>query len=69
MSNGPGKYDSVLTEARARTNAAGAVLIIMGGNQGDGFAVQVAPDYLFKLPTMLRYMADQIDADLERHKA
>jgi hypothetical protein len=66
---GPGKYDDVLTEAREKTKADGAVLIVMGGDKGDGFAVQVPIEKLFGLPDVLEYMAKQIRADLDRYKA
>lgn len=69
MSHGPGIYDSLCTETRMKTNAAGVVLIVMEGDKGSGFSVQVPPDKLFGLPEVLEYMARQIRADLEQYKA
>lgn len=67
--HGPGKYDGLLTEAREKAGATSAVLIIMDGDKGGGFAVQVAPERLFGLPEVLEEMAKQVRADLERYKA
>lgn len=66
---GPGKYDDACTQARESTGAAGAVLIVLDGDHGYGFSVQVTPEALFRLPEMLEYMAKQIRADLEQYKA
>jgi hypothetical protein len=63
MSTGPGIYNFLCTEVRERTQAAGVILIVVDGNRGSGFSVQViAPELNLKLPAMLRLMADQIEA-------
>jgi methylmalonyl-CoA mutase cobalamin-binding subunit len=61
----PGKYDTLCTEVREKAHAVGAVVIILGGNRGHGFSVQVPPDALFSLPDMLETMAREIRKDLK----
>jgi hypothetical protein len=64
MPVGPGKYDAECTKALLDTNAACTVLIVLGGNRGNGFSVTsrvpVTDDSL-GLARMLREMADQVD--------
>lgn len=64
--NGPGKYDDVCTLVREKTNALGAVVMIFGGDKGEGFEVQLPWEELQKLPKILRFMADQIEAQQGR---
>jgi hypothetical protein len=64
MTAGAGKYDAVTTKVREETQAEGIILVIFGGNKGDGFSVQATSDILLDLPKMLRSIADQIAADL-----
>jgi hypothetical protein len=61
---GPGKYDQLCEQARLKSKARGAMLIIIEGNQGEGFSVQAPIDILFKVPAILRLMADQIERDI-----
>jgi hypothetical protein len=61
MPVGPGKYDPVLTQIREQTRARGAFLLILDGDQGDGFAVQMPLKETLALPSLLRAMADQIE--------
>lgn len=63
---GPGKYDDVATKVRESTGAHGVILIIVGGNEGEGFCVQATLEVTLMLPVMLRTVADQIEADLRR---
>jgi hypothetical protein len=65
MTIGPGKYDDVATLVRERTNAAGVILIVIGGYLGQGFAIQATPEVTLNLPEMLRDMANQIEADFK----
>ncbi len=67
MPLGPGKYDAECTVARESTHAAGTLLIIIGGDRGDGFAAQVQPEVLLVLPEMLESVAAQIRGS--RHRA
>lgn len=62
--NGPGKYDHVATDARKAAKAAGIGLIVIGGEHGDGFSVQMPPELLLVLPELLRTMATDIDRQL-----
>ena len=61
----PGKYDDLCTEAREKANAKGAVLIILDGNKGKGFSVQLPFDDLLRLPELLEIMAKEIRRDLK----
>ena len=62
--HGPGKYDDVCTHAREETKADGVVLMILNGEHGDGFSVQLPPLVLLNLPNILRMMADQIQEEI-----
>lgn len=64
QTNGPGKYDPECTELRERLKARGVVLIVEGGVKGDGFEVQLGAHALAVFPSVLRDMADQIEAQL-----
>jgi hypothetical protein len=48
------------------TNAAGVVLIVIDGDKGQGFSVQATLAVTMALPTILRTVADQLDADIEK---
>ncbi len=60
---GPGKYDEVCTQVREDTNALGVVLLIFGGCKGNGFSCQAPFEFTATIPSLLRQMADQIEAD------
>lgn len=63
---GAGKYDEVATLARQLAQAEGVLVAVINGNKGSGFSVQsIEPDIVEKLPTMLRAMADCIEADAQ----
>jgi len=61
----PGKYDDICTMARNCAKAQGAVLIIIGGDKGTGFSVQLPLSHLLSLPAMLETMAKEIRLDLQ----
>ena len=63
MTIGPGKYDAEATMVREATNAQGVVVIVVGGDRGEGFSCQASLPITLGLPAMLRSMADQIEAD------
>jgi hypothetical protein len=65
MALGPGKYDEEATMVQQRTNAAGVIVIVIGGDKGEGFAIQATLGVTLSLPKMLRIIADQIEADIE----
>lgn len=58
--NGPGKYDALCTHVRKKANADGAIVIVIGGDRGPGFSVQVDAPTLLVLPELLEHMAAQI---------
>lgn len=64
MALGPGKYDDLCTAPRLAAKARGAVLLmVIGGERGDGFSVLQAIDYdlTADLPALLRSIARQIE--------
>jgi hypothetical protein len=67
---GGGKYDPELREAQASTRAGVVVLIVVGGDRGDGFALAVdqqwvkAGDALSQVPGILRAIADSVEEKL-----
>jgi hypothetical protein len=68
MALGPGKYDDLATAARVAAAARGVILVVFGGLRGSGFSVQADGPTTLQLPSLLRDMADQIEADLKRGK-
>jgi hypothetical protein len=62
---GPGKYDDETTRVRQATQAEAVVLIVIGGNKGEGFAVQAPLRVTLALPEMLRDIADKMEADIK----
>lgn len=62
MAYGPGKYDDLATELRAKAQAVGVIVLIFEGNQGDGFAAQLPLELTMLIPTILREMATEIEA-------
>jgi hypothetical protein len=63
MSLGPGKYDQLCTQAREQAKAVGALLIVFGGERGDGFSMQATAAITVSLPAILRMVADDIERD------
>ncbi len=64
--NGPGKYDDLCSYVMDQTQANLAVVLVYGGNRGEGFSVQTTDLHILKtLPDMLETMAQQIR---EMHK-
>ena len=61
---GPGKYDDECTAAQKATNAAGVILIVVGGDKGHSFSIQATLEVTRALPDMLRDIANQIEIDL-----
>lgn len=64
---GPGKYDKECRAVRTVTLADGVILIVFRGHSGDGFSAQLPADELARIPTLLRTVADQIEADNRSH--
>lgn len=63
MALGPGKYDDLCTAARVAAKAPCAVLLmVIGGERGDGFSLQAIDyDLTADLPALLRSIARQIE--------
>lgn len=62
MSFGPGKYDKETTLVQKLTGGS-VIVIVVGGDRGEGFSVQATADVLWTLPDMLREIAKQMEAD------
>ena len=63
---GAGKYDELCTQARLGAKAKGAILIVLGGEHGNGFSGQFEAGVCVNLPSILREVAGQIEADLAK---
>jgi hypothetical protein len=59
---GPGKYDDLCTLLRAKAEATAAIVVIIGGNKGQGFSCQAPLEVTLALPKLLRAIADEIEA-------
>jgi hypothetical protein len=69
MPTGPGSYDGEATWVQQRTQAHGVLLMILGGNKGNGFSlasydIQATLEITLSLPKLLREMANQIETDI-----
>jgi hypothetical protein len=61
MFNGPGVYDALCTQVQRKANASVAIVMICGGNKGNGFSVALTdPDYIMNLPELLQDLTDSI---------
>jgi hypothetical protein len=69
MALGPGKYDDLCTHVRETAKAEGALVIVVNGSNGSGFSCQAGLVTTAKLPTMLRIIADQIEADISNRRS
>jgi hypothetical protein len=65
MTIGVGKYDEEAGMVLQRTNARAVILIVIGGNRGEGFSVQAYEDIAPVLPKLLRHTADEIEKDMQ----
>jgi len=68
MPIGPGAYDDICTEVRERTKAGAVILIVVGGDRGEGCSMQAPLIFSLKLPIILRELANNIEADLKKGK-
>lgn len=66
MAIGPGKYDDYATTVRLGARAQGVILLVLGGDKGSGFSVQADGPTTLQLPSLLRNIADQIEADFRK---
>lgn len=60
---GPGKYDDLCTYVREQSGAVAALVIVFGGNRGEGFSVQAPLSVQAMVPQMLRELAAAIEGD------
>ncbi len=60
----PGKYHDECMHVHATTNSKATVLIVLGGDRGDGFAVHAPRLLQLGMPKMLRVLADSIESAL-----
>jgi methylmalonyl-CoA mutase cobalamin-binding subunit len=65
MATGPGRYDDLCTYVREQAEAKGAILIIIGGNKGEGFECQLDNLTMARMPELLEGIAAQIRKDME----
>lgn len=59
----PGKYNDLCTHVRKASHAAGAIVIVVGGDKGEGFSVQGDLTFMMAIPKMLRRVADEVEND------
>lgn len=60
---GPGKYDHLCTYVRKESGGDGAIIIVLNGENGNGFSCQATPETTKLLPAILRDLAGQIEGD------
>ncbi len=62
MTIGRGKYDEIAREIAIRTGASGIVLVVAGGNRGDGLSVigETIDLLIDVLPDMMERAADEL---------
>lgn len=60
MPMGPGKYDDITTLAREKTKAACVVVLIIGGERGDGFDMQIDAARIRSLPGLTKVIVDSL---------
>lgn len=65
MALGPGKYDELCTYVRLQASAAGAIVIVFGGDKGTGFSMQAEPALTLTVPAILERVAREIRESLE----
>jgi hypothetical protein len=66
MPVGAGKYDDLCTYVREKAEAQGAIVVILNGNKGQGFAMQADLPSTLRLADMLEFMAKEIRASLKQ---
>jgi hypothetical protein len=66
MTLGPGRYDDLCTYVREQAgviNEGGVIVIVLGGERGDGFSCQADAPTTLTLPHILQRIADEIRDD------
>ena len=59
---GAGKYDELATMVREKSHARSVIIIVMGGDKGDGFACQTDMETFLALPGPLATCRNQLRA-------
>ena len=57
---GPSKYDGICTMVRHMAGAEGVIVIIVNGDKGSGFSVQLNPLMSLAIPEILERIAKEI---------
>jgi hypothetical protein len=60
---GPGQYDKLCSLVRSRARATGAIVIVFGGEHGNGFSAQLPPSDVASIARVLREVADEVERD------
>lgn len=63
MALGPGRYDDECTSLLERYHAHGVILVVMGGDKGEGFSMQADLETTLRLPEILEHIAAQLRQD------
>lgn len=64
MAVGPGKYDDLCTLVMEKTKARAAIVIVIGGEHGEGFSVQTGDLRVMAfLPEIIEQVAASIRSD------
>lgn len=62
MPMGPGAYDNLCTYVREQAKAQGAIVIVLGGEKGQGFSMQADAITTLTVPDILERVAKEIRA-------
>ena len=57
----PSKYNKEAAELMRATSATGVVVLVFGGREGNGAAIQITPAILENLPAQLRIIANDLE--------
>ena len=63
--SGPGKYDDWCSRIIEQHHPQGVLVMVVGGDRGEGFSVQAIKPAMDALPRALRIMADAIEQQLK----
>ena len=69
MPLGKGRYDDLCTYVRETAKAHSALILVFGGEKGDGFSAQLVGEFTFAVPAILRDCAQQIEDSLKKGQA
>jgi hypothetical protein len=60
MSQGTGKYDDLCTEVRESAKAEGAIVVVVNGDAGSGFSIQMPKHLNGAIAGVLEHVAEQL---------